>query len=273
MAILEIEVNDKGEIGTLPEAIQKFVDGKYNEAFGKGKAKAAEDAQKQIDAAVAKAREDERARLAKDGGDPAAIEKAKNLEAELSKLREDEAKREKNFEEAQRLRDERHAKALKEATDKHAAESEAAKSELVKRDTRIRELVDADIRVEAIKAGTRDASLDEVGELLSKYVLVGEDLRPSVDVAAFRKKFDGSKLGDDGKPVSLEGLVTEYLALKPHHKAPVSGKGGVARGGASLSGQPKTAAELEQASALAEVAENPSTRNVARALKLAGSNA
>ena len=41
MAVLEVPLNEDGTIGTLPEPLQKLIDARYSEAFGKGAAKAA----------------------------------------------------------------------------------------------------------------------------------------------------------------------------------------------------------------------------------------
>lgn len=257
MAVVEIEVKEDGSFGTLPEPVQKFLDAKYNEAFGKGAEKAAKDAQKQIEEAVRKARDEAK----RDGADPAAIEKAKNLESELSKLREEEAKREKNFEEAQRLRDERYAKDLAEREAAAAERDAAAQAAIEKREARIRSSVTTDIKAETVKAGAREGSVDEVSELLAKYVDLDEDFAPVVKAELFRQKFAESKLGEDGKAVSIEGLVAEYLALKPHHKAAPAGRGGNARNGHSLSGTPPSkTSELD--ARLEDVKTNPTMANV-----------
>lgn len=238
MATLEIEIKDDGTVGTLPEPLQKLMDARFNEAFGKGAEKAAKEAKAQIEDAVKKAREEERA--AKGGNDPAATEKAKALEVEISKLREEEAKREKNFEEAQRLRDERYAKELAEREKKFEDERTDVKSALEKRDARLRQNVQTDIKSEAVRAGARSESIDEVCELLERYVGLDDDLLPVVKADAFRARFTESKLGEDGKPVSIEGLVEEYLSIKTHHRAAPQGRGGGAPGGRSLQGGPKS---------------------------------
>ncbi len=273
MAKVEIEIGDDGKIGTLPEPLQKFVNDKFDEAFGKGKAKAATDAQTQIATAVELARKEEREKAGKVISDPAAVEKAKNLEIELSKLKEEDAVREKNFVEANRLRDERHANELKDR-EKALADLEAGKAaEVAKYAQRLRETVDADIRFEAARAGTRDESMDEVGELLTKFVDVdAETLRPIVNVAAFKAKFADSKLGDDGKPVAIEGLVAEYLTRKPHHKAPVKGTGGGARGGFSTTGTSK-AKDPDKEAALDALASDPSLANATAAFGRIGKRA
>lgn len=273
MAKVEIEIGDDGKIGTLPEPLQKFVNDKFDEAFGKGKAKAATDAQAQITAAVEQARKEEREKAGKPS-DQAAIEKAKNLEIELSKLKEEDAVRAKDFAEAQRLREERHANELKDREKALADLDAGRKAEVHKYAARLRETVDADIRFEAARAGTRDDSMDEVGELLTKFVDVdAETLKPVVNVAAFKVKFADSKLGDDGKPVAIEGLVAEYLSRKPHHKAPVKGTGGGARGGFSTTGTGTKAKDPEKEAALDALAADPSLAHATAAFGRIGKRA
>lgn len=261
MAKVEIEIDDAtGAIGTLPEPVQKMFDSKFKEAFGKGAEKSAKEAQAQIAAEVAKAR----AEVLAIGGDPAAAEKVKNLEQELSKRQEADALRDKNFEEAQRLRDERHAKERAELEKKAQEVSELSQAEIAKRDARLRANVRTDIKAEAVKANTRDASIEEVCELLEKFVGLDDDLQPIVKADEFRKRFTESKLGEDGKAVSIEGLVAEYLAMKPHHKAPVSGKGGGARGGFSISGTGAARGkDAEFEAAMDAVAERPTIASAA----------
>jgi hypothetical protein len=258
MPTVEIEINDNGSPAkALPESLQTWLNTKINEASGKGAEKAAKEAQAQLEAEVRKARDEERALASKTGGDPAATEKLKNLEVELSKLKEEEAIRAKNFEEAQRLRDERHAKELAEREKKYGEEIGLTKAEIEKRELRLRQNIGTDIKSEAIKAGARDASLSEMGKLLKDYVDLDGDLNPVVLADAFKKEFTDSKLGEDGKPVSIEGLVAEYLSLHPHHKAPVKGVGGGARGGASISGSVTKTKDAERDAALEAVAERP----------------
>lgn len=259
MAKVEIEIGDDGTIGTLPEPVQKFFTAKFNEAFGKGAEKTALEARGQIEAA-AKALAEEKAKHA---SDPASVEKVKSLELELSKMREAEAVREKNFEEAQKVRDERYAKELAERDKKLADEQQMTKAEIEKRDARLRANVETDIKAEAIKAGVRDASLDEVCEILAKFVGLDADFRPTVQADPFRQRFTESKLGADGKPVAIESLVAEYLALKPHHKAPVKGTGPAARGGASISGTNVKTKDSDFAAALDAAADNPSVATAA----------
>jgi hypothetical protein len=263
VAKIEIDIDDAtGEIGKLPEPVQKFLDAKYGEAFGKGAEKGEKEARQKLEVEIAKAREDERKKLGA-GGDPAASEKLKNLEIELSKMKEQDAIREKNFEEAQRLREERHAKELADRDKKHADESATAKAEIDKRDARLRAAVTTDIKAEAVKAGALSSAVDDVSEILAKFVGLDADFLPVVQADEFRKRFPESKLGADDKPVTVEGLVQEYLSLKPHNKAPVKGVGGGARGGASTTGAATKGKDAEMEAALQAVADNPSVSSAA----------
>ncbi len=267
MPKLEIEVGEDGSIGTLPEQVQKLLDSKYKEAFGKGAEKAAKEAQSQIEKI-----EKEHASAARVQTDPAAVEKAKNLEIELSKLKEAEAVREKNFEEAKRLAEERYAKELADRDKLRAEADTMSQAEIAKRDAKLRADVQKDIRVEASKANALPSAIDDIAELLAKYVGLSDDFEPTVNAEAFRLKFTESKLGTDGKPVSIEGLVGEYLSLKPHNRAPVRGTGGRAMGGASLTALP-TGKDAEFRGALTSLETEPSIANAANAFSRIGKRA
>lgn len=244
MPKVEIEVGDDGKIGTLPEPLQKFFDSKFDEAFGKGKAKAAEEAKGQ-------------------GADPVTIEKLKAAELENSKLKEAEAIRSKNYEEAERLRNERHANELKERDEKLAATT----AEVTRRTQRIEQLSRSEIRIAAIAAGARQESLGELEALLGTRIGLDDALQAFV-----RDAKDAGKplLDKDQKPVSIEGFVTQYLTDHPHHKAAPGGRGGGAQGGRSFTTPPPSGADAEKANAIAEVERNPSVANVARAFSRIG---
>ncbi len=275
MAVLEVQIDDKGEIGALPEALQKFFDKRINEAFGKGAEKAGKESQGQLEAAVAKAR-DEAAAAAKAGQlTEAEREKLKNLERELSLKNEAEATKAKDYEAASKLREERFANERAEIEKKAAEERQQLADKIAKREGRIRDLIATDIKIEAQRNGAREDSLRLIGKDLNDFVGMGEDLLPVVNAAKFVKEFAQSKLGQDGKPVTIEGLVQEYLSLHPVHKAPVKGVGGRATGGFSQSGQvAKTGVDAEKADAIEDLSKNPSSvTNIARALSMAGKSA
>ncbi len=270
MAVLEVEVKDDGSIGKLPEPLQKFLDSRFNEAFGKGAEKAAKEAQGQIDEAVKKAREEERQALASNAS-AAERERLKTVEAELSKRKEEDAKKAQDYAAAEKIREERYQADLKEREAKVDAERVAAKAELEKRDARLRANVALDLKSEAIKANALPAAVTDIAELLTKFVELDADFLPTVKADRFRESFPESKLGADGKPVTIEGLVGEFLTLKPHNRAPVRGVGGRAAGGASMAGSVPKGANAEFKAAVDAVSADPSLSNAAEAMRRIGS--
>lgn len=228
MADVTIEIDDQGNIGKLPEPLQKFFDKGFNEAFRKG---------------AAKVEQELSGRLA----DPSATEKLRLLEDENSRYKEAELRRQKEYEEADRLKEERHAAALKDREEKLAAAATA----IEQRTTRLKQAIGSDIRAAAIAAGAREESLPELVKLLGadvdldanlQTVVIGEDKTPRMK---------------DGKPVTVEGLVTDYLAAHPHHLRggrSTSGRsthGATFRAGAAPAGAEAAKAELAQSPGLA----------------------
>jgi hypothetical protein len=264
---LEVEVREDGvvEAGSLPEPLRKLFQAEFDRAYGKGSAKAAEEAKKQLESEVAKIREEAK----KNTGDPVLAEKAKNLEIELSKLREAEAESKKDFAEAQRLRDERHANELKDRDDKVTK----SQQEVERRTGRIRELVTSEIRIAAQRHGARNESLNELDLLLRQRIGLNDDLQAFV---ADDKDPGKPALDKDGKPISIDGLVQQYLTDHPHHKAAPGGRGGGAAGGRSLAGDKGDGKSDEWSGAVDQVAQDPSLTNVSKAvgqmLKLTGTS-
>lgn len=241
MPEITIEVGDDGSIAKMPEAVQKLID----KAFGQGQAKAADE-------------------LAKKGkADPVEVERLKTLEVENSKLKEAEAIREKRYEDAQLEADKRHQAAI--ADERKAAD--ALKAEIAKRDQRIYDAAKKDIRAAALEAGARKESLPELEVLIGGRIGLDDALLPFV-----RDEKDAGKplLDKDGKAVSVEGFVQQYLADHPHHKAAPIGRGTGGGGGQSLRGVALTGAEAEKAALLEDVRSNPSVSNVARAFASIG---
>lgn len=234
MPTVEIEIADDGTIAKVPESVQKLID----KAFGQGRAKAEDDLRKTA------------------RPDPVEVERAKTLEVELSKLKEADAIREKRYEDAQAEAAKRHEAAL--AEERKAAD--ALKSEVERRTGRIQELVRKDIRAAALEAGARKESLDKIEKLLAGDIGLDDALQTYVKDSAGKAQLD-----KDGKPVTIEGYVSQYLADNREFLASPPGRGGGAPGGRSLSGQPLTGAEAERAAALDAVAANPSIQNVAAA--------
>lgn len=239
MAELTIEVDDQGNIGTLPEPLQKFFDKGFKDAFKKGAAKV-------------------EAELAGKIADPAERERLKALEDENARFREAEAIREKKWDEALKAQEARLTKIAAEK-DEHLTAKEA---EIAKRDTRLRSMLGAEIRAAAVAAGARDESIPELVKLL------GADLDLDAELAPFVKGEDGKPRADkDGKPVSIEGFVTEYLAGHPHHLKGGRSTPGRAPGGATFRQTPASASDMAHEDALSAVAENPSTRTLATAVR------
>lgn len=236
MGTLTVEVDDKGNIGTLPPELQKFFDTRVNDAFGRG---------------AKKVEEELRGKLA----DPAQIERLKLLDEENSRLKEAEARAKQNFEEADRLKEERYQKQLAEKDTALAAKE----TEIARRETRLRSSLGSEIRAAAVAAGARDESLPELVKLLGADLeLDPETLEP------FVKGADGKPLTKDGKPVSIEGHVAQYLTDHPHHLAGKRGQSGRAKGGASLTGGSSALTDKDSAVAAAE--EAPTRANVNAAL-------
>lgn len=210
---LQVEIADDGAVGTLPEPLQKFLDKKINEAHSRAYQKAADEAKKQV-------------------GDPVDRERLRQLEEQTKQREIEDAERAKKYDEAIKLRDTDWQKKVSEREDA-----------LAKRDKRLRDNLQTLVRAAAVKAGARDQSLDELAVLLGGRLDLDDELNPYV------KGADGKPAtGSDGKPVSVEGLVVQYLTDHPHHKAGAGTSGGGARGGASLAGVSATLAqEVEQA--------------------------
>jgi hypothetical protein len=232
-----IEVDDNGKFGALPEPIQKMVDMVAGESYKRGASRAEE-------------------RMAERVIDPAERERLKKAEQDNKLLREEIATRDKNFEEAARLREERFQQSLQDAE----ARVTTAAQEIERRTLRLKDMLGAEIRAAAVAAGARDESLSELSKLLGADVDLDAELRPIVRAA------DGTAREHDGKPMSIEGLVKEYLASHPHHL----------KGGRSTSGRAQGGVAMRQAmgqmpdahdDAFAAVAENPTMRNVGAAIK------
>lgn len=239
MAEVTIEIDDKGNIGTLPEPVQKFLDGRINDAFKRGAAKV-------------------EAELKDRTMDPAEKERLKLLEQENAKFKEEKALADKNYEEARRLQEERLSKI---AAEKDEA-IKARDAEVTRRTARLKSMLGSEIRAAAVAAGARDESLPELVKLLGADVDLDDDLQPVV------KGEDGNPLaGKDGKPISIEGFVTQYLAEHPHHLRGSRGVPGKAQDGAAFRRAPASTADTAVEDSLAAVASNPSTRTIAGAVR------
>jgi hypothetical protein len=216
VAKIEVELDDKGELaGKLPAELEALFKRTETTSYGtgltKGREAALAEAQKLADEKLAQ----ERAKWEKDNP----VARVKELEEENLKFRESEATLAKRYGDNARQREETHAKEMADRAE-----------QVAKRDAQLTKALKATIRGAAMAAGARDESLAELENLLIARVTRDADLEPVV-------------LGDDekpitvqGKPISVETFVKQYIDRNQHHKKPQGGKGGGASGGASLHG-------------------------------------
>lgn len=242
-----VEVDEKGDfIGSLPaevDAILKRTEAAaHGQGYGKGVEQAAKDAKKQIEDNV----KAEVARI--EASMPLEREKHARMEEDYKALQKrivDEARESSN---ASRTREEKHAQELIDR-------AEALK----KRNAKIESLVQQTLQGEAIKAGAREESLDELGIVLKNYIGYTDDMEP------FVKDPDGREKLQHGKPVTIAAFVKEYLDGHPYHrKAPV-GRGGGAPGGASYR-QPGGAAPPDVQAAKRRFEEGDKTNDAINAI-------
>lgn len=222
-APIEVEYDETtGKIGTLPEPLQKFVDGLINQTHRTLRQQVAD-----LETKV------------KTGGEGIAErERLKALEEENHRFKTAEAERKAEYEKALKIREEADAKREEE----RKREIEKTQQELHRRDGRLREMAKNEIKIAAKNLGARAESLDELAAILGASLDLDADLQP------FVKGPDGKPAIVDGAPVTIEGYVKGYLDTHPHHRASTGGTGGGARGGASLTGgDPKLVAEIETA--------------------------
>lgn len=234
MAKIEVEVGEDGSIGAMPDELQRHFDRKVTESV--------KTAEKNLEA-----------KLKSHIADPAEKERLKLLEEENSRLKEAEARAKSNFEEADRLKEERYQKQLEERDGKLTAKEQ----EIARRDTRLRSMLGAEVRAAATAAGARTESLAELVTLIGASL----DLDPDT-LEPFVKGADNKPLEKDGKRVSIDAHVQQYLADHPHHLGANRGKSGRAPGGAHLRG----VAGGEQDDAIAAAEETPSAKNVTSAI-------
>lgn len=181
--VLEVPIGEDGKIGTLPDPLQKLVDARIREATQRVAAKRTPD--------------------------PVEAETLRTLQAEVEQYRIKDAEAGKRYEEAIAIREAR-----------EQAERQKLQAEIDRRTERLKRAVQADIKAEALKAGAREESLDELAAILGPRVGLNDDLDPVVD-------------GAD----SIEALVSAYLDSKPHHRKSPGGKSmGTTGGGARQTG-------------------------------------
>jgi hypothetical protein len=219
MPKFDIEIDDKGEfVGQLPgelnAILEKVKATAHGEGFGKGNQKAAEEAKKQIEDAI----KSERLKL--------------EAQMPLEKARWDEIDQQnkllkQNYETA--IAESRKSMTAREEA--HALETTKRMEATAKRDAKIRGLVNQTLRGLASAAGARDESLSELEVILQHRIGFDDDMEPYV------KGEDGQPAKTAaGNPLGMETFVKQYLENHPHHRKPVAGQGGGARGGASFRG-------------------------------------
>ena len=183
--VLAVPLNADGTIGTLPEPLQKLFDQRLREGIARGRAKATPD--------------------------PVAEQEVVDLRRKVEQFEQDDLARQKRYEEALQKERDRAAKNAEKLLAESSRRHDALKRQALER-----------IKVEALKAGARDESLDELTELLGRRVDLNDD-------------FELVAQGPDGQPLEggITALVTSYLDAKPHHRRSTGGQsmqtvGGVA---------------------------------------------
>lgn len=210
MPKFELEIDDKGEfIGQLPTefstVLEKIKSTAHGEGYGKGNQKAVEEAKAQIESAI------KAEKLKLEASMP--LEKAKwdeidqqnkHLKTQLEQLATESRKRSTEREEA------------------HATELTQRMQKMAIRDTKIRNLVNGQLRVLAAAAGARDESLSELEVILQHRIGYDDDMEP------FVKTEDGKEVAKTaaGNPLGIDAFVKQYLDNHPHHRKPATGPGG-----------------------------------------------
>ena len=240
MPVLEVEIGEDGAIGKLPEQLQKFFDKRIDETYKK----AAEKVETKMSPYLA---------------DPVEMERLRQRDKTLAQIELEAAERDKKYDEARALRE-------KGFAEEKAAAIKAEKANTEKAVARVKAGVSKTIRAAALANGARAESLDELERLLAVDVDLDDELNEFVVDAQNRK---AARLNGDGQPVTVEGLVADYLKTHPHHVAAAPGTGGGARGGATFAGRPPiTSATDDRTKARQAVLENPSTQNVGALLRI-----
>jgi hypothetical protein len=211
-----VEFDDKGElVGEAPSelgAIFKRIESThYGQGYGKGVSKAAEDAKAQIESNV----KAEVARL--NALAPLEAEKHQRIAEENSILQTRLTELAKESD-----------RTLKQREEAHARQTVAAQDALAKREGRIKDLVKAQIRGEALGYGAREESLSELELILINAIGYDEDMEP------FVKDEDGKPRQLHGKAIGLSTYVKQYLDSHPHHRKAPTARGAAAAGGASF---------------------------------------
>ncbi len=211
-----IELDDKGDfVGALPSEIDAILKRTDVTAHGRGYQKAVEEAKPQIADGIKRGIEAEMAKINLEL--PLEREKFKQTSEENKALSTKLIEQSREHDKAIRTREERHAQELVDR-----AES------LKKRDAKIINLVKASLQGEALKAGAREETLEDISILLESSIGYNDDMEP------FVKDNDGRERLVHGKPVSIAAFVKEFLDSRPSYRKAPAGRGGGAPGGASF---------------------------------------
>lgn len=216
------DVDDKGDLlGEVPPELSalltKIENASYGRGYGKGVEKAAVDAKKQIEDNV-------KAEIARiNAMAPLEAEKHARIAEENGIL---QARLQEHLTASER--------AIKSREEAHAKEIVARSEALQKRDTKIKDLVKAQIRADALAGGAREESLPELEVILATSIGYDDNMEPFVSDG------DGKPLVQHGRQVGLTQFVKAYLDSHPHHRKPPAGHPGNARGGASYYNQQAT---------------------------------
>jgi len=233
MPRIEFELDDKGEIvGETPEPLKaiftRIETSSHGVGYGKGVAKAAEDAKKQIEDTVKAKVAEMEAKL------PGERSKWAQIDEDNKALKTRLIENDREHDGTLKAAEERHAKELLDRADK-----------LKKVSARVVDMTKATLRSEARGAGARDESLSELEVILHASIGYDDDMQP------FVRADDGSPKQIAGKAQTIAAFVKEYLDTHTHHRKPTAGSGGGARGGASLRGGGNTST-VDQAQARIE---------------------
>lgn len=243
MPVIEVEIADDGTFGRLPDPLQSFV----NREIAKARRLAEEKTEQKMSPYLT---------------DPAEFARLQQRDKDLAKIELEVAERDKKYEEAKKIREEGFAKEKAEALN-------AEKKNTAKAVEKVRAAVAKSIRAAALASGARAESLEELERLLAADIDLDDELNEYVVDAKDRK---APRVGADGQPVSIEGLVADYLKTHPHHVKAEATKSSGARGGATLAGVPPKSPNADARQAARDaVAEKPTLQNVSALLRAATS--
>lgn len=146
---LTVPMDEHGNIGTLPDPLQKFIDGKIADALRRGKEKGLSERAAQPN--------------------PVEVERLRQLEEQVKAYEIQEAERRAEYEKALKLRE-----------DDYTKTTTKLQQEVSKREARLKAALAAEIRAAAVTHGAREQSLAELQTLLAPRLGLTEALDPVV---------------------------------------------------------------------------------------------